>query len=65
MLVYIPTITHIGACVWFAMACFHEGKLVRVTDIRIAMYMTVYMNVTLCVHGQSLQYSRISYYIGV
>ena len=28
MLVYIPTITHIGACVWFMVACFHEGKLV-------------------------------------
>ena len=30
MLVYIPTITHIGACVWFMVACFHEGKLVIV-----------------------------------
>ncbi|XP_065903305.1 uncharacterized protein [Dysidea avara] len=29
MFVYIPTITHIGACIWFMIACFHDGKCLK------------------------------------
>ena len=39
--VYIPTITHIGACIWFMVACFHDGKSVVIKNIYTGVYLHV------------------------
>ena len=56
MFVYIPTITHIGACIWFMIACFHDGKSVVIKN----MYTDIYFVFCRCLKDSWAHQQRLS-----